>query len=160
MATVIKSFAELQKIVTGRLSLALKMSQQQIYKEIQDHIRRYYEEKVFRDGTSAIPKRYERTYQFFNGLIKTDISISNGSVSCEVKMDEGLSYVQSAETVLNMINSGMHANPALNSGAYKTPYYIYAEGNFWDDAINELGGETGIYNIIINNCKKVGLPIL
>lgn len=154
---VIRSMADLQRILQGRLALALQMSQQEIYKVIQSHIAQYYEEKVF--NGSSIPKMYERTYQFFNGLIKTGISISGNTVSCEVKMNEGLSYKQSALTVLNMINSGAHADPGLNSGDYQTPRYIGAGSHFWDDAINELGGESGIYKIIVNNCKKVGLPI-
>ena len=158
MAVTVRSLAELQKIIQGRLALALQMSQQQIYKVIQDHIRRYYEEPVFRGG-STIPSEYSRTYQFFNGLIKTGISVSGGVVSCEVKMDEGLSYIQPAETVLSMINSGLHADPSLNAGEYQTPRAIGAGSHFWDDAIEELGGKSGIYNIIVSNCRKVGLPI-
>ena len=158
MAVRIKSFADLQRIIEGRLSLALKMSQKQIYDTIQEHISDYYKEHVFIGGYSE-PLVYRRTYQFLNGLIKTDISVSNGNVSCKVKMDDGLKYIQSASTVLHMINRGLHADPGLNSGRYQTPRVISGGSHFWDDAINELGGEQGIYDIIVSNCKKVGLNI-
>lgn len=160
MATHIKSMKDLKKVVEGRLALAMKFTQQEIYEVIQKHIKDYYEEKVFRGGSSAIPKVYDRTYQFLNSLIKTDIATSGGKVSCSVKIDmDSLDYIQSAETVINMINEGYHAYVALNDSEYETPYDIPAKGRFWDDAMDELGGYDGILDIMKKNCRKVGLNI-
>ena len=73
MATVIKSMSDLTKIIESRIQQALKMTQQEIFKVIQQHITEYYKEPVFRNGTSAIPMLYDRSYKLLNSLIKTDI---------------------------------------------------------------------------------------
>lgn len=151
---------ELEKLIQGRLSLALKYTQQEIYKVVQENIKNYYEEKVFRRGTSSIPKVYDRTYQFLNSLIKTKVVTKNGQVSCSVMIDmDSLDYEQEPEIVIDMIERGYHADTSLNDGNYETPYDIKAEGHFWSDSLNQLGGYQGILNIMIKNCKKVGIPI-
>lgn len=65
--------SDLTKILESRIQQALKMTQQEIFKVIQQHITDYYKEPVFRNGTSAIPLLYDRSYKLLNSLIKTDI---------------------------------------------------------------------------------------
>lgn len=161
----INNMKELEKAIQGRLSLALKFTQQEIYKVIQENIKNYYEEKVFYDRTtgnmSAIPSVYDRTYQFLNSLIKTDVVIKNGSVSCSVMIDtDSLDYIQDGNVVVDMINRGYHADKSLNDGTYETPRNIYAKSHFWDDSLQQLGGYNGILEIMKKNCKRVGLPII
>lgn len=153
-----------EKLVNERLSLALKFTQQEIYEVIQENIKNYYEEKVFYDSItktrSAIPKLYDRSYQFLNSLIKTNVTIKNGVVSCSVEIDtDSLDYLQDPETVIDMINRGLHADKSLNDGDYQTPRNIYGQSHFWDDSLEQLGGYDGILNIMKRNCKKVGIPI-
>lgn len=155
---------DLEKFVNSRLSLALKFTQQEIYKVIQENIKNYYEEKVFYDrisgSMSAIPNVYDRTYQFLNSLIKTDVFVRNGKVSCSVMIDiDSLDYLQDGEIVIDMINRGYHADKSLNDGTYETSRNIYAKSHFWDDSLEQLGGYDGILNIMKKNCKKVGIPI-
>ena len=161
----INNMKELEKAIQGRLSLALKFTQQEIYKVIQENIKNYYEEKVFYDRTtgnmSAIPSVYDRTYQFLNSLIKTDVVIKNGSVSCSVMIDtDSLDYIQDGNVVVDMINRGYHADKSLNDGTYETPRNIYAKSHFWDVSLQQLGGYNGILEIMKKNCKRVGLPIM
>ena len=47
----------------------------------------YYKEPVFRNGTSAIPMIYDRTYKLLNSLIKTDIVKSGVTISCSLEID-------------------------------------------------------------------------
>lgn len=160
----INNMKDLEKFMQGRLSLALKFTQQEIYKVIQENIKNYYEEKVFYDRTSgsmsAIPNVYNRTYQFLNSLIKTDVIIRNGKVSCSVMIDtDSLDYLQDGDIVVDMINRGYHADKSLNDGFYETPRNIYAKSKFWDDSLEQLGGYDGILQIMKKNCKKVGIPI-
>lgn len=160
MTTHIKSMSDLKKVVERRLANAMKLTQQEIYEVIQRHIKEYYKEKVFLNGSSAIPAVYDRTYQFLNSLVKTDVVTSGGKVSCSVKIDmDSLYYIQPAETVINMINEGYHAYTGVNDHMYETPYDIPTNGHFWDDAIEELGGYDGILDIVKKNCRKVGLNI-
>lgn len=160
----VNNIKDLEKAVQNRLSLALKFTQQEIYKVIQENIKDYYEEKVFYDYVSgkksSMPNVYDRTYQFLNSLIKTDVTIRNGTVSCSVGIDmDALDYTQDSDVVIDMINRGFHADKSLNDGRYETPRDIRAESNFWDDSLEELGGYNGILEIMKRNCRKVGLPI-
>ena len=160
----INSMKDLEKKIQSRLSLALKYTQQEVYKVIQENIKNYYEEKVFYNTTTgiptAIPILYERTYQFLNSLIKTDVVVKNGNVSCSVMIDtDALDYLQDGNTVVDMINRGYHADKSLNDGVYQTPRNIYAKSHFWDNSLQQLGGYNGILEIMKKNCKKVGLPI-
>lgn len=163
--TTINNIKDLEKIIQGRMSLALKFTQRDVYKVIQENIKNYYEEKVFIDPISktktSIPSMYDRTYQFLNSLIKTDVIIKNNEVSCSVKIDmDSLDYSQDADIVVDMINRGFHADKSLNDGIYNVKKNIYSESNFWDDSLEQLGGYNGILDIMKKNCIKVGLPII
>lgn len=160
----INNINDLEEIIQAKLSLALKFTQQEVYKIIQKNIKNYYEEKVFYNRSSGnmsnIPNVYDRTYQFLNSLIKTEVTIENGIVSCSVKIDtDSLNYVQDANIVIDMINRGYHADKSINNGTYETPRNIYSKSHFWDDGIQELGGYYGILEIMKKNCEKVGIPI-
>ena len=50
--------------------------------------------------------------------------------------------------VLNWFNSSSHGGTVDGSHDY------------WDEAIGELGGSTGLVELFKRNCKKVGLPII
>ena len=161
---VIKDISDLTKIFEVRVSKALKATQDEIYKVIQRHINDYYHEKVFRHSNghmSEIPKVYERTYQFLNSLIKTNIVSDRNGFGCSINIDmESLNYIQPAEVVIDMIYRGYHADTGLNNGSYETPYDIHTLGNFWDDSIEELGGEIGIANLMKQNLIKYGVPVI
>lgn len=166
MATVITKPSDFTKIFQARISMALKMTQDEIYKKIQENISKYYKEKVFRDrytgNISAIPNVYDRTYQFLNSLLKTDVAFSGNSISCKVMIDvDSLNYNQPGQVVVDMINRGFHADTGLNQdGIYETPYDIYSDSNFWDDSINDLGGFDGILALFKKNLKKCKVPII
>ena len=156
----ITSYDQLIKIIQDRLSLALKNTQYEIYKVIHENVEKYYQENVFFEK-SATPSVYERTYQFLNSVIKTDVVMNGNSVSCSVKINpDELSYIQSGQTVIDMINRGYHADTSLNGGKYNAIGDIHAKGHFWDDSIEELGGYNGILEIMKKNCKKVGLNVI
>lgn len=161
---VIEDISDLTRIFEVRVSKALKATQDEIYKVIQKHISDYYHEKVFRHrngGMSEIPEVYKRTYQFLNSLIKTNIVSDGNSFGCSVKIDmESLNYLQPAEVVIDMIYRGYHADTGLNDGNYETPYDIHTLGNFWEDSIEELGGEVGITNLMKQNLIKCGVPVV
>lgn len=161
---IINNMEQLKKIIQQKLSLALKMTQDEIYKVIKENINKYYDEKVFynieSNGMTNTPRFYNRTFQFLQSLIKTDVIIDNNNISCSVKIDtDSLDYVQDGDIVIDMINRGYHADKSLNDGSYETPRNIYSKSHFWDDSLEQLGGYDGILSIMKNNCKKVGIPI-
>lgn len=152
MATVIKSMSDLTKILESRIQQALKMTQQEIFEVIQQHITDYYKEPVFRNGTSAIPLLYDRTYKLLNSLIKTDIVKSCGTLSCSVEIDPNYldyQYMGGASGLDVMLS----ANEQFHG------WSIEGDMRIWDDALSELGLKPGILYIMKNNLKKCGVPI-
>lgn len=152
MATVIKSMSDLKKILESRIQQALKMTQQEIFKVIQQHITDYYHEPVFRDGTSAIPMIYDRTYKLLNSLIKTNIVKSSGTISCSVEIDPNYldyHYMGGASGLDVMLS----AEQAFHG------WSVEGDIRIWSDSLAELGLEPGILFIMKNNLKKCGVPV-
>jgi len=159
MVTVIKSASQLQKVLETKAHQAIMLSQAEIYEVIQKHMENYYNEAVFKNG-SAEPSFYSRTYRFLNSLIQTNIIVENGLVSCGVQIDDNyLKYQYSGNPswdgnqtatgadVISWANEGLHGG-TIGGGE-----------PLWDNAIQELGGKSGIMRIIEKNLKKVGLPL-
>lgn len=152
MAQIIRSMNDLNKILESRIEQALKMTQNEIFKVFQKYITEYYKEPVFRDGTSAIPMMYKRTYKLLNSLIKTDI-IKNGNVlSCTVEIDPNY---------LNYEYMGGMSGLDVMLSAEQTFHGWSVEGDMriWSDSLAELGLEHGIKYLMKSNLKKCGVPI-
>lgn len=152
MATVIKSMNDLIKILESRIQQALKMTQQEIFEVIQQHITDYYKEPVFRNGTSAIPMLYDRSYKLLNSLIKTDIVKTNGTISCSVEIDPNYLDYQ-------YIGGASGLDVMLSANEQFHGWSIEGDMRIWDDALTELGLEPGILYIMKSNLKKYGVPI-
>ena len=152
MAIVIKSMSDLTKIIESRIQQALKMTQQEIFEVIQQHITDYYKEPVFRNGTSAIPMIYDRTYKLLNSLIKTDIVKSGSTISCSVEIDPNyLDY--------HYMGGASGLDVMLSANEQFHGWSIEGDIRIWDDAIAELGLENGIKYLMKKNLQKCGVPI-
>lgn len=159
MATLIKSASQLQKILETKAKQAIILSQSEIYEVIQKHMEDYYNEAVFKNGSSE-PSFYSRTYRLLNSLIQTNIVIENGFVSCGVQIDDNYlkyQYPGNSSWENNKVATGADvigwANEGLHGGT------VSGGEPLWDSAIAELGGRAGIVKIIEKNFKKVGLPL-
>ncbi len=152
MAQVIRSMSDLTKILESRIQQALKMTQQEIFKVIQQHITDYYEEPVFRNGTSALPMIYDRTYKLLNSLIKTGIVKNGNIISCSVEIDPNyLNYRYMGG--MSGLNVMLSANEQFHG------WSIEGDMKVWDDALSELGLKPGILYLMKSNLKKCGVPV-
>lgn len=152
MTTIIKSMSDLTRILELRIQQALKMTQQEIFEVIQQHITDYYKEPVFRNGTSAIPMLYDRSYKLLNSLIKTDIAKSGGTISCSVEIDPNYlnyQYMGGASGLDVMLS----AEQAFHG------WSVEGDIRIWLDSLSELGLEPGILYIMKSNLKKCGVPV-
>lgn len=153
MATVnITNTNQLVKIFQARVKMAVKMTQDDIYKTIQRYITAYYEEGVF-SGGSCIPDVYERTYRLLNSLIKTDIKVSGNSISCTVEIDRNYlnySYQGGAtgQQVMDWLNDSWHGGT------------VQGEHEYWNEALTELSGEQGIIWLMKYYLHKCGVPVV
>lgn len=146
----IKNPNDLIRILDARISQALKMTQDKIYKTLQESLLTYYHEDVFYGG-SSVPVIYDRSYKLFNSIIKTDIVKSGNGFSCKVEVNRDyLSYSYpggaTGREVWEWANANTHGGTV--------------EGNLevWNDAIEALGGEQGIINLMKQNLRKCGVP--
>lgn len=152
MATVIRSMSDLTKILESRIQQALKMTQQEIFEVIQQHITDYYKEPVFKNGTSAIPMLYDRSYRLLNSLIKTDIVKSGGTISCSVEIDPNyLNY--------KYMGGASGLDVMLSANEQFHGWSIEGDMKVWDDSLAELGLKPGILYIMKSNLKKCGVPV-
>lgn len=152
MATVIKSMRDLTKILESRIQQALKMTQQEIFKVIQQHISDYYKEPVFRNGTSAIPLLYDRSYKLLNSLIKTDIVKSGGTISCAVQIDPNyLNY--------KYIGGVSGLDVMLSADQFFHGWSVEGDMQIWQDSLAELGLEPGIKYLMKKNLRKCGVSV-
>lgn len=151
MAQTIRSVSELRRVFQNRASYAAKMTRDEMFKVFQKHINEYYQEPVFHG--SSIPKQYDRLYKMLNSLIKTDVVQSGYEISCRVEIDRGyLSYTYpEGATGLDVWE---WANDKTHGGTVRGDLQV------WNDAIEELGGESGILNLMKQNLRKCGVPVL
>lgn len=152
MATVvIRNPNELIVVLKSRIQQALQMTQDEVYGEFLKSWEAYYNEPVF-DGSST-PKVYERTYKLLESLIKTDIVQSVNGFSCTVEVDtDYLNYDGYEEAtgreVLEWANAKTHGGT------------VQGEIEIWNDALEKLGGENGIRNLMKENLQKCGLKVI
>lgn len=152
MATVIRSMSDLTKILESRIQQALKMTQQEIFEVIQQHITDYYKEPVFKNGTSAIPMLYDRSYRLLNSLIKTDIVKSGGTISCSVEIDPNyLNY--------KYMGGASGLDVMLSSEQSFHGWSVEGDMRIWSDSMAELGLKPGILYIMTKNLKKCSVPV-
>lgn len=153
MAKTIRNWNELQKILEGRMQLALKQTQNEVAKCLQESINEYYKEKVFRGGTSCIPLLYERTYVLLNSIVKTEIVKTGNMFTCEVKIDElylqheYLGGATGLEVVTWNEESGLHGGR------------VQGDVHIWTDTMIALDIQGGILSILKDKLKKCGINI-
>lgn len=160
----ITKMSQLQKLLQSRIQIALQNTRDEIYAVVKKHIVAYYQEKVFRDGSTNIPAIYERTNQFLESLIKTQVVTVGNSLSCKVQIDEdylNYSYTGNPNWESNVPATGRDVATWANesSHAHTHGYTVAGRSSWWDDAMKELGGKQGIYNIMKKNLKAVGIPL-
>ena len=152
MAQLVRSMTEIERALKNRMSQALKMTRDEVYKAVQESLTRYYHEPVFE--SSSMPKMYERLYHFLNSVIKTNVEIVGNNISCTVEVDRD--YLSQPYTVGGATGQEIWewANDKTHGGTVKGNLEV------WNDAIDSLGGEKGILNIMKQNLIKCGIPVI
>ncbi len=152
----ITSIAQLKSLLEKRIQQALILTQEEIYDTIQKHLERFYDDYD--------PVYYERTYQFLNSLIKTNIEQKGNSISCSVQLDEDYlkyHYPGNPGWSGNVPADGIDVATWANDPSHVHTHGYTVSGNvaWWSDAMEELGGRDGILNIMKKNLKAAGVPI-
>lgn len=143
---VFKSEAQLKSFLLSKCQNALIKAQEQVYQIIDRFVKEFYAE--------FSPEMYERTYQLYRSLVKSDIVPTGNGYKAEVYFDfSSLVYTSgsspSGEQVMNAAAYGGHGAEGL---------HIIAGGTgIWDEPKQILNSEA--INILKRMLISEGIPI-
>ena len=144
---VIKNEAQLKQILLAKCKNALIKSQEQVYQIIDRFVKEFYAE--------FSPEMYERTYQLYRSLVKSDIVPTGNGYKAEVYFDlSSLDYVTgsrpSGEQVMGAAEWGRHGAMGLAVADFKGT-------SIWHEPLEILNAEA--INILKKMLIAEGIPI-
>lgn len=156
----IQNMKDLEKVVNKYIIKALELTRDEIFEVVSRKVSDYYNEEVFEHEPKDIPDFYQRTGNLMESLSATNIT-SNGN-GYEFRVGWDSEYLQFhypkgfGKSKYNGI-TGLQVLQAFDSGTHG--YTVSGSHNYFQEALDELGGESGIINRFKTNCKRVGLNI-
>lgn len=149
-----KSAKELKSYILKKSESAMIQAQSKVYQIVNTFVKEFY--------AGYSPVQYERTYQLYQSLIKSDIQIIGNSVTATVyfdasrldyymKMVDGKEYPNhgwSAETVLNV---------TMTSGSPHGGYSPAGGNGIYLEAIAKLNQE--VIKVLKDSLISAGIPI-
>ena len=164
MPTIIRSMNDLTKIIESRFIKALEMTRDEIFDVISRKVSEYYQESVFSSPDEREPDFYNRTGRLMDSLTASHIKKNANCYEFTVGWDDDyLIFRYSSGFVKSGYDSkyngitGLQVLKAFNSGSHG--YTVHGDHNYWDEAIDELGGQHGILNKFKKNLKTCDIPI-
>src|SRR5574344_13109 len=155
---MINSMNQMEKVVTPYIRKAMELTRDRIFEVVSQKVSDYYNERVFSPPDEDGPDVYVRTGRLMESLSATHIEQSGNTLSFRVGFDKeylefhypfsGRGIPATGLDVLTWMDNRSHGGTVLGKHSY------------WTEAINELGGQTGLMKIFKDNCKTVGLPLL
>lgn len=143
---IFKSTKELEAYLLPKCKNALMKSQEQVYQIIDRFVKEFY--------ADYSPELYERTYQLYRSLVKSDIVPTGNGYEAYVYFDlDSLDYVTGAkpsgEQVVSAAASGGHGAAGLR---------VIPRGvGIWNDPMQILSTEA--INILKKMLISEGIPI-
>lgn len=145
---------ELKSYIFKKSESAMIQAQSKVYQIVNTFVKEFY--------VGYSPAQYERTYQLYQSLIKSDVQISGNSVTATVYFDasrldyymkmingkESPNYGWSAETVLNV---------AMISGVPHGGYSPAGGNGIYLEAIAKLNQEA--IKVLKDSLVSAGIPI-
>ena len=132
---------------------AIKIAQERIYLIINRFVKEYYSE--------FDPTFYERTYQLFRSLVKTNVVMSGDKVVAEVYFDlDALDYHMKKINGVEVPNKNWSEEKTLHEamvggthGGYKAP----KNTEIWNESLSVLKREA--YHILKKSLIDAGVPV-
>lgn len=147
---VFKNEAQLKSFLLAKCKNALMKSQEKVYQIIDKFVKEFY--------ADYSPEMYERTYQLYHSLVKSDIVPTGNGFKAEVYFDlDSLYYITgnqpTGKEVMAAASQGLHGAMGDN--------LLYVYGNtdvgIWYDPLRKLNTEA--INILKNMLIAEGVPI-
>lgn len=142
-----KNEKELKNFLLKKCKVALIKSQEQVYQIIDRFVKEFY--------TEFSPEMYERTYQLYKSLVKSDIVLTANGYEAEIYFDlSSIDYVTgskpSGEQVMQAAEWGRHGAMGLAVADFKGT-------SIWHESLDILNAEA--INILKKMLIAEGIPI-
>lgn len=161
-----KNLNDINKVLAPYIRKALELTRDTIFEKVSQKILEYYNEPVFDNSNdSTTPVYYERTGRMMEEFTAFDIEKHGNEYSFKVgypneylifHYPSGFISIRYGNTYNGI--TGLQVLKAFNDGTHGCT--VQGNHNYWNEAINELGGEQGIINMFKQNCKRVGVPLM
>ena len=144
---VFKNEAQLKNFLLAKCKNALIKTQEQVYQIIDRFVKQFYAE--------FSPEMYERTYQLYSSLVKSDIIPDGNGYKVEVYFDLGsIGYVTgskpSGEQVMKAADFGRHGAMGLAVADFKGT-------SIWHEPLEILDAKA--ISILVDMLRAEGIPI-
>lgn len=155
---VFKNETDLKNFLLKKCEIALIITQEKIYKIIDDCIREYYKDYD--------PVRYERTFQLFNSFVMTDIVPVGNGYEARVYFDiDGLRYLDGGQPsglqVMKAAAQGDHGAIGKIPNPKWSPNFQYFQGrtgvDIWNTPSQKIDAEA--INMLEQELIGQGIPV-
>lgn len=156
----INNMKNLENIVNKYMVKAMELTRDEIFEVVSRKVSDYYNEPVFQHDPIDVPDYYQRTGNLIESLTTTHVTENGNGFEFRVGWDEEyLSFTYPKGFGKSKYNgiTGLQVLQAFDSGTHG--YTVSGSHNYFQEALDELGGKLGIINRFKANCKRVGLPI-
>lgn len=162
------SLSALENHILSRSEVAIKLAQERVYQVINRFVKEYYAEFT--------PEVYERTYQLFRSLVKTEVKKTANGWFAEVYFDASSLDYKVKHLHGHPVNGGYmnpynhavtsdgvfqnpkgDANKVLESAAHGSHGGYKSGTAIWDDPMKILNKEA--YNILKKSLIDAGIPM-
>lgn len=144
------SIDALKNYILSRSGNAIRLAQERVYQVIDRFVKQYYAEYP--------PEVYERTYQLYRSLVKSDVkSTANGWVA-EVYFDlDALDYHIKRLNGREYSNKGWSEEKTLSAAAHGSHGGYVSGTAIWDTPIGILNAQG--YNMLKRALIDSGIPV-
>ena len=145
---VFHSTNELKQYIISHSGVALQKATEQIYQVIDRFVKEFYAEYS--------PAMYERTYQLYRSLVKTDIKSTGNGWTAYVYFDfSSLNYITDSQPsgaqVMNVASWGGHGAKGL--------HIVAGDTGIWDEPMQILKGQGQAIEILKKMLIAEGISI-
>lgn len=161
---------QLTSYIGKKTETALLLAQEQVFLQINKYIKQYYAEYT--------PEVYERTYQLYKSLVKSNLVTKGNQMAVEVYLDanqldyhiKNMTKIYDENGYVNPFNyanspngqfqsSGWSEDKTLASAAHGSHGGVVKGTAIWDESMKLLKGSNYAFVILYNAIRQLGIPI-
>lgn len=156
----INNMKDLENVVNKYIVKALELTRDEIFEVISRKVSDYYNEEVFEYNPRDMPDFYQRTGKLMESLSASHITKNGNGYEFRVGWDDDYLTFRYPKGFGKSKYNGITGLQVLHAFDTSTHgYTVQGSHNYYTEALNELGNESGLIERFKKNCKRIGLPI-